>query len=380
MTTCVFGFDRPEPIYYSGETVYGRVDLHTENDEFVAEVYISFKGASTVFFEERRSRKIRYNKTEYYLEQFRATENYAISTKRLLRANVLPAGLHTYTFSEALPTICGSSCVEKFGHITYEVSLTIERQNHPDIVYTERIFVRKPMDLNFCPDALIPLKAESIKYFCCWKFTSGPLISTLTLPFSGYVPDQEIQYELELNNRENSYDIYGIALELHQVYTFISHTPEYLIRSLKNTVAKAEKEFTCYRQQKQVIEGSILVPKVPPTKNDEGIITIAYFLKVFIKAGVCHKVAEIEVPIIIGTVPLRQNASNRANATAMALPTAPSLDTSTPYTSDLPPSYDSYEPPSFEQTNKINGPKQSNISKPPAPLSEDSSSAPLLKT
>ncbi|XP_037947357.1 arrestin domain-containing protein 3 [Teleopsis dalmanni] len=402
-STCVFEFDRPDPVYYSGETINGRIQLHTTTVKSVKEVYILFKGEASVRWEERRSRRSN-NRTEHYTEYFRANESYLNTRTRVFPPGELPPGTHTYTFCIPLPPACPTSCTEKYGHISYEISLVLNRPFRFDNVFKQPLTVLKQFDLNYFPDALIPLKSEDIKYFCCWPCSSGPLISVLTLPFGGYAPGQSIKYKLEIDNQSSGYDLDGIELQLKQVYTFIAHSPRYKTREHTNTLTEDTQANRCLRFSKRVIEGSLVIPPVPPTMTDGGIISVRYYFEMFIKTGDCHTDSEVRLPIIIGTVPLAQSATNPANAAAMNLPTAPYIDIPAGNSPDLPPSYDFYKPPSFEQATNIGEkfkdpeadeynrtddfipkyPMYTNFSEPTAPPSGDNvdapQSAPLLQS
>ncbi|CAD6995996.1 arrestin domain-containing protein 3 [Ceratitis capitata] len=352
---CVFEFDRQQPVYYSGEVINGRIQLHTTSEKSVREVYILFVGEAKVRWEESRSRS-RDGKTEHYTEYFRATETYLNSKTCVHGEGTLQPGTYTYTFCIPLPLQCPTSCVEKYGKIAYELSLVLNRPYRFDNVFKQSLTVLHHVNLNLQPELLIPIKSEDIKYFCCWPCSSGPVMSTLIIPFGGYAPGQTIKYKLEIDNQSTGYDLEdGVELKLIQIYRFEAHTPHKKTRHHSNSLARAEQSMQCLRLSKRIIDGTLLIPPVPPTSETGYIIGVRYEIKMSIKTGGCHTDSEIVIPITIGTLPLAQSASNPQNAIDM-LPTAPQIpDTPDTPPGDAPPKYDKFKPPSFEEATTIGG-------------------------
>ncbi|XP_067638811.1 arrestin domain-containing protein 3-like [Eurosta solidaginis] len=398
-STCVFEFDRPQPIYYSGETINGRIQLTTTSEKTVRALYILFEGEAKVRWKESRSRS-RNGKTEHYTKYFRANETYLNTRTHVHGEGALQPGTYTYTFNIPLPLECPTSCVEKYGKIAYELSLVLDRPYRFDNVFKQPLTVLHQVNLNMQPQLLIPIKSEDIKYFCCWPCSSGPVLSTLIILFGGYAPGQTIKYKLEIDNQSTGYDLEdGVELKLIQVYNFVAHTPHNKTRYHSNTLARTTQGMQCLRLSKRLVEGELLIPPVPPTLEMGYIIGVRYEIKMSIDTGACHTDSEIKVPITIGTVPLAQSATNPQNAIDL-LPTAP-VEPETPgspFGSDVPPNYDKFKPPSFEEATSIGGkfidrdvdernrndefipkyPMYTNFAVATAPTLDDS--APLLQT
>ncbi|XP_054741389.1 arrestin domain-containing protein 3-like [Anastrepha obliqua] len=352
-STCVFEFDRPQPVYYSGETINGRILLHTTSEKNIREAYILFEGEAKVRWEESRSRS-HDGKTEHYTEYFRATETYLNTRTSVHGDGTLQPGTYTYTFCIPLPLQCPTSCVEKYGKIAYELALVLNRPYRFDNIFKQPLTVLHQVNLNMQPELLIPLKSEDIKYFCCWPCSSGPVVSTLIIPFGGYAPGQKIKYNLQIDNQSTGYDLEdGLEIKLKQVYKFVAHTPHHKTRYHTNTLALAEQGMNCLRLSKRIIEGELVIPPVPPTSDTDYIIGVRYEIKMSINTGCCHTDSELVIPITIGTVPLAQSATNPQNAIDM-LPTAPGAP-DTPFDSDAPPNYEKFKPPSFEDATTISG-------------------------
>ncbi|EDV94951.1 arrestin domain-containing protein 3 [Drosophila grimshawi] len=393
-STCVFEFDRPNPIYYSGETINGRVVLNTTSNKSVNEVYILFAGEGKVRWEEQRSRTVN-GKTQRYTEYFRGTETYLTTRTNVFGEGEFPLGTHTYVFQIPLPLDCPTSCVEKYGKIAYEVSLVVDRSWRFNNEFKQPITVLQSYNLNMYPEMLIPIKNEEIKYFCCWPCSSGPVISTLTIPFGGYAPGQRIHYTLHVDNQSHGYDLHGVEISLIQIYEFKATTPRYKTRKHSNILFEKSESEHVRRLSKRLITASLDIPPVPPSSRNNRIINVSYHIKMAIKTGDCHSDSEIEMPIVIGTIPLAQSAENPTHV-AEWIPQTP--DTPSGAAADLPPTYDNCKPPSFEEAKHIGDkfidtdvnehnrtddfipryPMYTNFAVPTAPPTEDMPGVPLL--
>ncbi|XP_065721440.2 arrestin domain-containing protein 3-like [Drosophila suzukii] len=344
-STCTFEFDRPEPIYYSGETINGRAVLTTTSEKSVNEVYILFEGEAKVKWDESRSRT-RNGKTEHYTEHFRGKQTYLNTRTCVFGSGNLPPGTHTYNFCIPLPLECPSSVVGQYGKICYEVSVIIDRQWRFNNVFKQPLTVLQTYNLNMSPELLMPLVREDIKHFCCWPCSSGPVLSTLTVPFGGYAPGQKIRFTLEIDNQSSGYDLDGIEVKLKQIYKFQAQTPHHKTREKEHSLHKSCQEERVLRLTKRIIEGTLAIPAVPPSSRMEGIISVSYKVILTISTGECHVDSDFEVPIVIGTIPLIQSAENPSHA-AEWIPQTP--DTPAGAAADLPPSYDGCKPPTFEE-------------------------------
>ncbi|XP_034132213.1 arrestin domain-containing protein 3 isoform X2 [Drosophila guanche] len=214
-SVCTFDLDHRDPIYYSGEVINGRINLHTDSNKSVNEVYILFRGEAKVSWNEHKTRTSN-GKTQHYTENYRGKQTYLRTRTQVFGSGDLPSGDHQYTFCIPLPLDCPTSCDMKYGKIFYEISLVIDKQWGFNKDFKQPLTVIQTYNLNISPDLLIPLVREDVKYFCCWPCTSGPVLSTLTIPFGGYAPGQKIHYSLEIDSAEDP----------THVAEWIPHTPD----------------------------------------------------------------------------------------------------------------------------------------------------------
>ncbi|KAI8044581.1 arrestin domain-containing protein 17 [Drosophila gunungcola] len=348
-SNCIFEFDRPEPIYYSGETINGRAILTTTSEKSVNEVYILFEGEAKVRWDERKTRS-RNGKTEYYTEHFRGKQTYLNTRTNVFGSGNLPAGTHTYTFCIPLPLECPSSVAVQYGKICYEITVVIDRQWRFNNIFKQPLTVLQTYNLNMSPQLLMPLVREDIKHFCCWPCRSGPVLSTLTIPFGGYAPGQKIRFSLEIDNQSSGYDLDGIEVQLKQTYRFQAQTPHHKTREMEHILNQFGQEERVLRLSKKIIEGTLAIPAVPPSSRSNGIISVSYQVILSINTGSCHVDSDFEVPIVIGTIPLIQSAENPAHVSEW-IPQTP--DTPAGAAADLPPSYDKCKPPTFEEATNF---------------------------
>ncbi|XP_017081823.2 arrestin domain-containing protein 3-like [Drosophila eugracilis] len=337
---CSFEFDRSDPVYYSGETISGCVNLTTKKEYIVNEIFIIFEGQGKVRWQDQRELSLTGQ------EIFRGTQTYLDTRINVLGSGTLPVGTHTYPFSITLPVDCPSSIVMEFGKIWYEIKVCIDHQEPKHKVFKKPLTVLQMYNLNMSPQLLIPLVHEDYKHFCCWHCRSGPVLSTLTIPFGGYAPGQNIRFILEVDNKSSSRDLVGMYMQLKQTYKLQAQNPEYLAVEKGHILAQNYQKAKVLRLSKKTIEGSLAIPAVPPTSLNDGILSVSYEVLLNIDLNDCQTDPDLYVPIVIGTIPLARSAEHSTSAADM-IPQKP--DTSSEDSADLPPSYDNYRPPTFEE-------------------------------
>nr|XP_036674906.1 arrestin domain-containing protein 3 [Drosophila suzukii] len=309
---CFFEFDRLDLIFFSGETINGRVTLTTTSEKSVNVIYVLFEGEAKVHWGESRTMTVN-GQTQQYTQHFRGKQTYV--------------------------------------KISYEISLVVDRHWRFNNVFKKSLTVLQTYNLNMSPELLVPLMREDIKHFCCWPCRSGPVLSTLTIPFGGYAPGQKIHFTLEIDNQSSGYDLEGIEVKLKQIYTFQAQTPRHKTREKEHSLSQSCQEERVLRLSKRIINYTLAIPSVPPSTRTEGhIILVSYRVIVSLKMGHCNVDSDFEVPIVIGTIPLVQSAENPSRA-AEWIPETP--NTPAGAAADLPPSYDKCKPPTFEEATNF---------------------------
>lgn len=169
--------------------------------------------------------------------------------------------------------------------------------------------------------------------FCCWPCNKGTLLTAVTLDFGAYVPGQNINYTIRMQNQSMS-DVLSYTVQFVQWFQFVATMPSYKELNTKHVLLEQQERKRSLRLTNRIFEGVLQVPSIPPTTFLEHIpnIRLGYFLKFIFKIFVCHRSVHLKVPIFIGTVPLQESLT-QSNGNLATAPVLANLAV------DLPPSY-----------------------------------------
>lgn len=118
-------------------------------------------------------------------------------------AMVIPSGTHRYDFACQLPPQLPASFEASYGSIRYKIEAVLDVPWSFDKEFNLQFTVVRIDDLNFHPELKIPSKAEEVKRFCCLFCESEPLMMTVTIPYTGYTPGQNIHVTIMYNNKSD---------------------------------------------------------------------------------------------------------------------------------------------------------------------------------
>lgn len=110
------------------------------------------------------------------------------------------SGTHRYDFACSLPSQLPASFEASHGHIRYTVEAVLDIPWRFDKETKVQFTLVRLNNLNEFPDLKLACRSEEIKRFCCSFCESQPLIMTVTLPFSGFIPGQNIHVNVNYNN------------------------------------------------------------------------------------------------------------------------------------------------------------------------------------
>lgn len=286
-----------------------------------------------------RRRSVTYSGKEDYLNQ----TTYLFGSQSLTTPIEMPAGITTYSFACVLPTQLPSSFEGKHGNIRYSCKAVLDRPWKTDKEFRLSFTVIKTEDLNLLAQSLMPSKVEIVRHFYCCCFKSKPFSMSASIPFSGYVPGQTIEVTIKMNNQSNV-DVEGTKISLERNTQYICQTPrkktKFECLAVKEVFGAGVK--ACGMTELKML---LVVPPLAPTNlNSCRILTTCYQLKVLAKVTGAHKSPHINIPITLGTIPIRPQAPqydaimNSSIASTSSHPSAPVFD--------LPP-------PSYEQATRI---------------------------
>ncbi|TMW45821.1 hypothetical protein DOY81_009102 [Sarcophaga bullata] len=296
-SVCHFVLNKPNATYIGGEIISGTIQLNTTSAKDVREVNIIFLGESKVKWKEMQSK---HNQT------YRGHELH-IADKTLVHGEgILPAGTHTYSFNITLPTECPSSIETKYGRVRYEIILKLDHTFGFDNAFKQQITVLKPVDLNLNPSYKLPLSCEDIN-IDCWPCSSGTVGCSLEIPFGAYVPGQLVKYTLIINNQSHS-DTYGYCYEFKKKITYTATEFSSKEKKYKRKVL-ITKHFNdqCIRYTNRCFEGDFTIPSIPSTTDSKNILCVEYSFKVTVYISGCRNDCVLKIPIVIGTIPIRES-------------------------------------------------------------------------
>lgn len=333
---CVIEFDdNPQGIYHAGQTLSGKVELRLDKPEPVNGFNLIVSGYAEVDWSERDDEKSEsFSGVEKLLRK-----HTTLIAPRKEGAIEIPAGIHRYKFSCALPSDLPTSFEGKYGKIRYIVCATLDRPWKFNQTCKVAFTVLKPLDLNRDPVLGQPKRLEVVERFCCWPCRSRPLQITVEIPASGYVPGQKIPVTVTLNNA-SSITLRGVKCSLDRTEYYISETPYQKCNTVSRTLAHASTTVTNDVYWRTVLQ--LDIPSVAPT-GECTILNMNYELNIIINVENCRIDPKLQIPITIGTVPLATTTSSSSPSANYGSfddcqpPTAPLL-ASTDWLAD-PPSY-----------------------------------------
>ncbi|KAK7861788.1 hypothetical protein R5R35_011960 [Gryllus longicercus] len=344
-------FDNPYATFFCGETVTGHVALKLKKEKRLRAIEIKFFGASEVKWQEHYTQR-QGNRNVTRTIVYYAQEVYIDNTACVLGGQdgdtTLPPGEYTYHFALVLPPALPSSFEGTIGHVRYTVKAKIVRPwrfNHESKVAYSVLSV---LDLNNVANIQVPLTASVEKTLCCMCCRSGPVALAASLPFSGFVPGQRVQMLLEVDNQSSSQVTVKCSLVQKVMYTAASgfnvKSMEARITVEQETLGVVEK-----KGSKNFQSGMVIPPLPTSFLLYCNCIEIAYFLEVEGVISGVHTNAVMEIPIVIGMIPLR-NQFQSIQATDAQVPSTSEIPTVYVIHSS-PPGYDypDLPPPSYEE-------------------------------
>ena len=151
----------------------------------------------------------------------------------------------------------------------------------------------------------MPISFEDISQ-SCWPCSSGRILCTLRIPFGAYIPGQNINYTLIINNLSNA-NTNGYSCEFIRKINFTATSPDRKQCHQQDVLVTNCIDEQCFRLTHRVLKGDFTIPSTPPTSFVKSIVSMDYSLKVTIDVNDCHTNCVLHIPITIGTRPIREN-------------------------------------------------------------------------
>lgn len=128
-------------------------------------------------------------------------------------------GTHRYDFSCPLPDQLPASFEAAFGYVRYSIEAVLDIPWSVDKQFKLQFTVFRHDDLNEFPDLKTVSSNEEIKHFCCLFRQSEPLMITVSLPYTGFVPGQNIPITICYLNK-TSVDVLRTKIILKRIISY----------------------------------------------------------------------------------------------------------------------------------------------------------------
>ncbi|KAL4233469.1 Arrestin domain-containing protein 1 [Mactra antiquata] len=289
-----------QSVFYPGQVIQGQVCVEIAESMRMRGITISCISSSEVMW--------RVGKTNQ-----RGVEHY-LNLKLTLYGNpppngdnvVLPAGSHMFPFQFVLPVnLPGSYEGEPGCYVRHWMTAVIDRPFKFNKEYKMVFTVASILDLNAIPDAGAPLQTNDSKSMtCCCCCYNGEVTAKFRVDKRGFVPGESIAVYGAVTDTSNS-GINGVDVDFTRrtVYTaesgaVIQHKL-HIGRLHHNQVELGASDI--WNGEK------LRIPAVPPSYLAGcSIIDIQYYIEIRVYLHCCASDLRLALPLIIGTVPLRE--------------------------------------------------------------------------
>ncbi|BES94350.1 Arrestin (or S-antigen), N-terminal domain [Nesidiocoris tenuis] len=311
----VIEFDSPTGAYYAGTAVTGRILLTIDKPKKARGLKVKFLGQAKVSWQETESERQNDGQTRNETVMYSAEEEYFSNSYYLLgSANgdiEIPIGEHVYPFTTTLPPRLPSSFNGEHGHVKYTVTATVDRSWKSDYEAVGIFTVVTPVDLNFIAVAKEPVKKDASKTFCCWCCQSGPLSLVVCMPYTGIVPGQTFPVTIEVDNASDV-NVESVDCKLKKEIEWIVRMPRYKTKEDSVDIVKVSCEGVEPTKSRTWTQ-SVSVPQMPHVDLEAcSIINVKFLLKVSAAVGGMHKNLAVDIPLILGTVPIYDPSAGAA--------------------------------------------------------------------
>lgn len=214
-------------------------------------------------------------------------------------------GIHRYSFACQLPDLLPYTVELKHGSIRYHAEAVL------DIPWSFDKEIKMPFtlvrhdDLNMYSELRVGQKYEEVKTFCCLFCESGPLIMTVTVPYTGFAVGHGVNIKIDFVNKSDV-DVLRTKLKLKRRIEYTARTPEWKTKS--DTEKMVEKITDGVKGgESNYIETNFDIPHTLMCSNGVycQVVTISYSMEVEGEVDGCHSNPEIIFPIVIGSIPIR---------------------------------------------------------------------------
>ncbi|XP_076409241.1 arrestin domain-containing protein 2 [Peromyscus maniculatus bairdii] len=301
-----------EPVFHGGQAVAGRVLLELAGAARVGALRLRARGRARAHWTESRSAGSSTAYTQSYSERVEVVNHRAT----LLAPDpgdvaTLPAGRHEFPFSFQLPISLVTSFEGKHGSVRYSIKATLHRPWAPARRARKVFTVIEPVDIN-TPALLEPQAGAREKVARSWYCTRGLVSLSAKIDRKGYTPGEAIPIFAEIDN--GSTRAVQPRAALVQTQTFMARGARKQKRAVVATVDGAPVG----PGHRALWPGRELrIPPVGPSILQCRVLSVDYSLKVCVDIPGSSKLL-LELPLVIGTVPLHPLGGRSASVGSRA--------------------------------------------------------------
>ncbi|KAI6176911.1 Arrestin-C domain-containing protein [Aphelenchoides bicaudatus] len=313
MTDLYVELANPNAVYFPGNVVNGNVFIRLKEPMKARCVTASIMGKARTHWtcwEERSttnrsttSESVPYWSEIIYIDQHVCLWDSTAENKKL------PAGEHRFPFSFILPLNIPP---------TYEAK--IDRPWKFDKVCQRAFTVTPHFDLNTITYSGLPTVKQMSKDLGFLLFKSGHVNIKIMLAKTGYVPGESMALTMEVQNMSKK-DINRVEVSLVQTalcsaqrrghhHHFGTHFRYKDVETKEEirTVVNYCENFVVNKHSTGNYQRMLAIPPVVSSFNICPIISVAYYLKVKVVAKGINNSITSELPVLLGTIPVRPNA------------------------------------------------------------------------
>ncbi|XP_065340815.1 arrestin domain-containing protein 17-like [Cloeon dipterum] len=360
LEVCQIIFDNPDLVYYAGHTISGKLLVSNGSTETAVRViYIEIRGVGTVEWvvtKDMRKRNVRTNRyeTRTVTTEHTNQETYVVEKIYVFQGgcdDALESGEHEFEFNIILPQDIPSSFESELGQIRYTISAIVETPWATDQEAIRTVTIVNPIDLNEGPQLAELISINKTRSFRSLFWTSGTVNVNLSLPVGGAVPGETLLPTLDIENLSRVH-ISNIEMSFKRrvVYKASDDTKKTVLK----TITSKNLGHIHSRQSKMFQEEPVYIPVFLASNLKQcKIIDLDHFLEVnFIPPGF-HFRFNVKLPVVLGTVPLRQSSDTGSQPTEPNYPPIGwniSSDPTLSASADEVPSYSDLPPPTYEES------------------------------
>ena len=336
-------------VYYPGQSVSGSLQLVLKEPKWYQYAAVSLTGKGKVSWTEShtvRRGNYRVQQTERYSDKKTYADMFIViwGDKNASQPVKVDSGTSNFSFQFTIPAHCPPTFNSIIGKIGYQLFGIIASQVKEYKVETPLI-IRPLVDLNSQPHLLQPFNETKTKNImkCCCCCDTGEAEVTFKMPRTGFCLKQD-QIPIVIECMNGSSEEISLDVEVSQITTYKAngHT--------RIEVNNANIFFCNIPASTLTSDTKSANPDIPKSiilGFKSKMIEISHFIVLSVsRASLCSWPSDIiEIPVVIGNVPFRNDEANTAQPPTVAAgsgdePTNASESPQTPLSIDILPQAD----------------------------------------